>query len=137
MKEVIIDTDILSYYLKGDIQVIKRFAQYLQEHSQLNISIITQFEILSGLEYKKASKQIEKFNDFLLNCNLPTLSDKSIRLSCKIFGSLRRKGISIGTSDILIAGQALEHDWVLISNNEKHFSHIEGLETANWKKEYT
>ncbi|NBC06693.1 MAG: hypothetical protein GVY26_05820 [Bacteroidetes bacterium] len=50
---------------------------------------------------------------------------------------MRQKGISIGTSDILIAGQALEHDWVLISNNEKHFSHIEGLETANWKKGYT
>ena len=134
MKEAIIDTDILSYYLKGDIQVIKRFAQYLQEHPQLNISIITQFEILGGLEYKKANKQIEKFDEFSLNCNVPTLSEISIRLSAEIFGSLRRKGISISTSDILIAGQALEHGWVLATNNEKHFSHIEGLETANWKK---
>ena len=59
MKEAIIDTDILSYYLKGDIQVIKRLAQYLQEHPQLNISIITQFEILGGLEYKKANRHYE------------------------------------------------------------------------------
>lgn len=135
MKEVIIDTDILSYYLKGDVQVIKMFAQYLQKHPQLNISIITKFEILSGLEYKKASRQIEKFNEFSLNCNVPSITETSIRLSAEIFGSLRRKGISIGTSDILIAGQALENGWVLVTNNEKHFRHIEGLETANWKKE--
>jgi len=121
MKEVIIDTDILSYYLKGDIQVIKMFAQYLQKHPQLNISIITKFEILSGLEYKKASRQIEKFNEFSLNCNVPTITETSIRLSAEIFGSLRRKGISIGTSDILIAGQALENGWVLVTNNESNY----------------
>jgi len=66
---------------------------------------------------------------------VPTITETSIRLSAEIFGSLRRKGISIGTSDILIAGQALENGWVLVTNNEKHFRHIEGLETANWKKE--
>lgn len=136
MKEAIIDTDILSYYLKGDLNITKRVRSYLGRYSNLNISIITQYEILGGLEYKNASKQIEEFEDFLQECRIINLSNHSIYHSARAFGSLKRKGITIGTSDLLIAGQALEQNWELITNNEKHFKDkdIEGLHIANWKK---
>jgi predicted nucleic acid-binding protein len=46
---------------------------------------------------------------------------------------LRRQGITIGTSDLLIAGIAIEKNLQLITNNKKHFENIEGLEMDNWK----
>ena len=134
MKEAIIDTDILSYYLKGDLDISRKVRDYLELYHNLNISIITQYEILGGLEYKKATKQIQEFESFLKECNVVNLTNNSIYHSAKAFGRLRRKGVTIGTSDLLIAGQALEQDWGLITNNEKHFKDIEGLDIDNWRK---
>ncbi len=64
MKEALIDTDILSYFLKGEIGVVKKMMAYLKEYPKLNISIVTKYEVLSGLEYKKTVKQIENFGIF-------------------------------------------------------------------------
>ncbi len=133
MKEALIDTDILSYFLKGEIGVVKKMMAYLKEYPKLNISIVTKYEVLSGLEYKKTVKQIENFDIFLKQCKIINLSDKSVRYFAKIYGELRRKGITIGTSDLLIAGIASANNWQLITNNEKHYKEITGLEISNWK----
>ena len=134
MKEAIIDTDMLSYYLKGDLDVARKVRDYLGQYPNLKISIITQYEIMGGLEYKKATKQIREFENFLEECSVVNLTNTSIQHSAIAFGSLRRKGITIGTSDLLIAGQALEQGWELITNNEKHYRDIEGLDVGNWRK---
>jgi tRNA(fMet)-specific endonuclease VapC len=134
VSEVLLDTDILSFFFKGDPKVVKQFQQYLEQYDQINISIITYYEILAGLKYKKASKQIDEFEIFVSNNNVIYISEQSIKFSADIYADLRTKGISIGTSDILIAGISIENDLVLITNNEKHFASIESLKTNNWKK---
>lgn len=53
MNRALIDTDILSYYLKGDIGVVKNFEKYFDI---VEISIITYYEIVSGLHAKNAYK---------------------------------------------------------------------------------
>jgi predicted nucleic acid-binding protein len=59
------------------------------------------------------------------------LSNSSIRKSA--YGELRRKGITIGSLDLLIAGIAIDNNMVLITNNTKHYSVITGLRISNWK----
>ena len=103
MKEALIDTDILSFFFKGDIAVIRKVREYLKEHSKLNISIISKYEIIGGLEYKNARKQLEEFDQFLGMCEVVNLSDQSARISARAYGALRRRGITIGASDLLIA----------------------------------
>ncbi len=49
MKETLIDMDILSYFFKGDIEIIKKIREYLKDHPKLNISIITKYEVIGGL----------------------------------------------------------------------------------------
>jgi tRNA(fMet)-specific endonuclease VapC len=53
----LVDTDVLSLFLRGEPTVVKRVGDYLSEHATLNLSIITYYEILSGLAYRDASKQ--------------------------------------------------------------------------------
>lgn len=113
---------------------MQKIREYLNDYPKLNISIITKYEILGGLEYKKAIKQLEEFDKFLENCDVINLSDNSVRNASKIYGELRRKGITIGTSDLLIAGIAISNNWQLITNNEKHYQTIAGLEIDNWKR---
>jgi tRNA(fMet)-specific endonuclease VapC len=46
MTECLVDTDILSFYFRGEPTVVLRFTDYLKEFDQINISIITYYEIL-------------------------------------------------------------------------------------------
>lgn len=134
MTEALIDTDILSFYFKGDANVIAKFKDYLKEFDQINISIITFYEIIGGLKHKKADRQIQEFEGFLSNNNIIHISEDSARKSAEIFADLKQRGITIGTSDILIAGIALDNELTLITNNEKHYEPIRGLKIENWKK---
>ena len=136
MKECLLDTDILSYYLKGNEKVKKNLEEYLNnsDFDKITISEITYFEILAGLEYRNAKKQIQIFERFVAYCKIVKLSISSLRKSAIQYGKLRRKGIIIGTPDILIAGIAIDNDFILVTNNEKHFNPIPELKTLNWYK---
>jgi len=133
MKESLLDTDIFSFYLKGNDDVTEKIVDYLTEHPTLNISSITYYEILKGLEYKEASRQKNHFERFVEEINIINISQSSLKISAKIYGDLRRNGKTIGVSDTLIAGLAIEKNIRLITNNTKHFESIENLDLGNWK----
>jgi tRNA(fMet)-specific endonuclease VapC len=134
MNEVLIDTDILSYYFKGDKIVVGRFEEYLQIYPVLNISIITYYEILGGLKHKDAKKQIQQFETFISSNNLLYVTKTSASISAEKYGELQKKGITSNASDLLIAGIALELDLSIVTNNEKHYRDISDLIIENWKK---
>jgi len=133
MREVLIDTDIFSYYLKGERTVVKQILAYTKHYPILNLSSITYYEILSGLEHKQAAKQIKVFEQVLTKCKIINIDKPSMKLSAIEYGRLKRNGITIGNSDLLIAGVALSHQLNLVTNNTRHFKHINGLNLLNWQ----
>ncbi|MEO5995921.1 MAG: hypothetical protein ABIN89_04320 [Chitinophagaceae bacterium] len=62
MKPVLVDTDILSEFLRGSPKVVESAEKYLQSYDAINFSIITNYEILNGLLFKDAKKQLKKFS---------------------------------------------------------------------------
>lgn len=132
MKEALLDTDILSFYFKGNVSVVNKVGEYLQHFEQLNISIITYYEIVAGLKFKNAQKQLKQFEDFATSNNIILVSENSAKISAEIYARLRTKGVMIGTSDILIAGIAIENELTLITNNVKHYGSIVDLNVENW-----
>lgn len=132
MKPVLVDTDILSYFLKGNEKVFLRFQEYLRDFDHINISIITYYEIASGLTFKSAEKQLRIFEEFCSSSAIINLSKDSIKMSAEIYANQRKKGEAVDDIDILIAGIAISNDMVLITNNTKHFGKIDGLEIDNW-----
>ncbi|MBC8181085.1 type II toxin-antitoxin system VapC family toxin [candidate division KSB1 bacterium] len=132
MKQVLIDTDIISYFLRNQRNVVNRFKKYLDEFKRINFSIITYYEIISGLKYKDAQKQLNAFLEFAdYNSIMPVTKD-SIEISANIYADLRKKGNLIDEIDILIAGIALSNNLVLITHNTSHFKRIDGLQTEDW-----
>ena len=132
MKSTLLDTDILSYYLKGNPTVQLNALKYLGQHETFNISIITYYEILSGLSYKKATRQIEDFKRFAEKCNIINISNEIVEIGAEVYGTLRQNGFTIGNSDILIAATAIYYDLILITNNQKHYLPIDDLKLDNW-----
>lgn len=134
MNKSLIDTDILSYFLKGNKLVAKNWERYLKEYKRITISEISYFEILAGLTFKQAHKQIEEFETFITTCEILKLSVASLRISANIYAELRNKGITIGTADLQISGIAVANDLTLITNNQKHYQSISGLKLSNWNE---
>jgi tRNA(fMet)-specific endonuclease VapC len=86
------------------------------------------------LNTKKADRQILEFEEFISNNNIIHISEDSARQSAEVYADLKQRGITVGTSDILIAGIAMDNELTLITNNEKHYAPIRGLIIENWKK---
>ena len=54
------------------------------------------------------------------------------RAAAGIRSELEGRGLSIGPMDLLIAGTALSRGAVLVTNNVKEFSRIQGLRIEDW-----
>lgn len=132
MKPILVDTDILSEFLRGTSKVVENFEAYLNDFDAINFSIITYYEILNGLLYKDAKKQLEKFMAFADFNKILPLTISATRRAAEISAKLKSSGQPIGHTDCLIAGIALTNGLQLATNNVDHFKRIEGLEIINW-----
>jgi tRNA(fMet)-specific endonuclease VapC len=132
MKSAMVDTDTLSEFLRGNVKVISNMDEYLKEYGFISLSIITYYEILNGLYYKDAKKQLARFEEFAeLNKVIP-LTLPMAKAAATIQADLRKKGSEIGHTDTLIAGIAIISDLQLVTNNTDHFKRIKGLDSTNW-----
>jgi len=134
MKPSMLDTDILSEFLRGNQKVISSVSNYLKEYGYINLSVITYYEIVNGLLYKDARNQLDKFESFILLNKVIPLTLKSANAAATIQSDMRKKGTEIGHTDTLIAGIAMVGEFRLITNNTDHFKRIKGLDVANWCK---
>ena len=132
MKEVLLDTDTLSYYFKQHPQVVGHFNKYRATQGYVFISRISIVEILGGLKTKNAIRQIENFHSFIAQHKILDTTEISAEISANIFAELWKKGRHSGNYDILIAGMAIANDLTLVTNNTKDYDNITGLSLDNW-----
>ncbi len=130
MRKYLLDTNIISYYLKGFDSLKEKLSDNID---LLSISTISYYEIVSGLQSINANRRITEFEKFCELIDIINLDKASISASCKIYASLKKSGRLIDDIDILIAGIALSNNLVMITDNTEHFDRIEGLKVENWK----
>lgn len=134
MKASLIDTNILSNFFRGHPRVVSRFEEYLNEYETFNVSVITYYEIASGLKHRDAHNQLEKFQKFISQNTLLPLTPKAVDIAAEWYAELRKKGRPIDDIDLLIAGTALACGLAVVTQNRKHFDRINGLEVEDWSE---
>lgn len=132
MNPAILDTDMLMPLFKGVTAVAGRARQHRDLYGQLNITVITYYEIMKGHEYIGAHERQELFNEFCRLNNVIMLDQAACKKAAQIYAGLRQRGKLIPDADILIAGIALAGDYRLVTQNVKHFRRITGLKVENW-----
>lgn len=132
MKEPLLDTDTISFFLKGLPQVKPHFEATFERYGYFNLSIMSYYEIVSGLKFKDAKRQLVVFEDLLQTCRVLTLNLEIAHSAAEIFATLRQNNQMIGHSDVLIGATALHYDLKVVTNNQGHFSRIPSLELDNW-----
>ena len=125
MRQLLIDTNIYSYALKGDDEVVN----VLRKSEQIGISVISIGELLSGFKgggrEKKNREEIEIFLDSPRVVVYPVDEDTS-EFYAEIINNLREIGKPVPTNDVWIAAIAFQNGLKLFTK-DIHFKTIPGL----------
>ncbi len=130
----LLDTDTVSFFLKKNPSVAEKVIQAVQNESVIGISIITHYEIMSGLKFKFSEKYLKSYSLFTDSIYIYPLTEQSVQISSDLYANLRKKGKPLDDIDLLIAGTAVENRSILVTGNISHFQRIKGLKMENWKE---
>jgi len=128
----LIDTNICIYIMnQRPAHVIEKFKQFYPE--DIGVSTITVFELQYDVA-KSARRQDnqQRLNDFLAPFEILDYDETAARTCGDIRFLLEKRGQPIGPFDLMIAAHALSQRLVLVTNNEKEFTHVENLKIENW-----
>jgi len=128
----LLDTNIVSLALRNNFKVTAEIAQLKSQRQILSLSCVTYFEVKRGLFAVKATKQLERFDNFCKDYQIIFLDDLAIlEKASEIHANLRLRGLPIQTEDILIAATAIVKGLILVSN-DSDLLRVEGLSLENW-----
>lgn len=123
-------TDSVSLALRGEGNVGRRILEH--RPSELCISSITAAELHYAAERRRSSRLDALIDTFLSSVAIMPFDDSSAKSFGTIAANLAMREAPVGEFDVLIAAHAIAVSAILITNNTKHFSQIEGLVVENW-----
>ena len=129
---IFLDTDTLSYFLSGNTAVIEKVNETVNNNIQICLTGINVYEFLKGLRFRSKKDEEREFNNFLKDIGIFHLDNNAIQTAADIYANLRKRGITVGDADILIASIVMVHNGKLITNNTRHYKNINGLIIENW-----
>ena len=128
-----LDTDILIEYFRGN-EGIKKKIESLTDEDSLGLILLTFYEFFKGIFVSGKSGEQKFLQELVETCLILNPSYETAKMGGEIYAELRKEGKLINDADILIASIVKAHNAVLVTNNEEHFSRIEGLKIENWLK---
>jgi predicted nucleic acid-binding protein len=131
MKCYALDTNIISYYLKGNEKIINKISGKGRENC-IVIPPMAYYEARRDLIYLNASRKLEAFENLYLNTGIDSINKETLDIAILIYSQTRKIGLVIEDADILIAACCIQNNYILVTNNTKHFEDIENLQVENW-----
>jgi predicted nucleic acid-binding protein len=127
-----LDTNIVTYYLKGNKTVIDKVSDEAGNENIIVIPPTVFYETKRWLLTINADKKMKLFETMCSLSGIGSIDREILELASVIFSNLQKTGVMAGDNDILIAAYCIHYDLILVTNNERHFKHIENLRTVNW-----
>jgi predicted nucleic acid-binding protein len=131
-----LDTNIISYILKGDMGVINRFHEEIgQPDNEAIIPPVVFYEVQRWLSAYSLYKKQRHFDALCLELGIGEFNYFTWKEAANIYANLKRQGnpLSNNDGDYLIAAFCIINGCTLVTNNTSHFERITGLRFVNWK----
>jgi tRNA(fMet)-specific endonuclease VapC len=128
----LLDTNICIYIRqRKSPQVLARFRQL--KVGEAGISVITFGELLYGVERSdQPEKSLATLNEVSSLIPVLALPEEAGASYGVIRAELERQGKTISNNDLWIAAHAKAMGLILVTNNEKEFRRVSGLQIENW-----
>ena len=134
MNTYALDTNIISYFLKDEENVVNNMSQALMEGHKFIIPQVVDYETCRGFMLSDKSHLFGQYRMFAQKTPIGKICDDVWVRAMHVYVELRKKGMPADDADILIAAFCLVNGYILATENLKHFRHIEGLKAVNWKE---
>lgn len=110
----------------------------MQSPEHCAISTVSVYELWTGANRcKNPKREWAKIEKLLTTIHVLPFDRQEAHSAADIRAHLEKKGLGIGPYDVLIAAQALVHELLLVTSNEREFSRISHLELSNWRNPIT
>jgi len=127
----LLDTDTCIYALKQSPAVLKNLLARSPE--DIAVSVITEGELRTGAaKSASAAKTLRLVENFLRPIAILEFTSGDAVSYAQVRAKLERAGTPIGPLDTLIAGHAVARKLILVSNNQREFGRVTGLQVQNW-----
>jgi len=127
-----LDSNIISFYLKGNTAVAENIERTIGENHSIVITPIAYYEVKRGLLLINAAKQLKKLESLCGLFPVGEFGDYLLEDAIRIYVQERKAQRNTEDADIFIAAFCLHNDYVLVTDNIKHFKGIAGLHLVNW-----
>jgi len=124
---VLIDTDVLIWYLRGNINAKK----IIDANIPFKISVINYLELIQGMQDKNELRTLQKQLKKWLTETIQI--DDSISIHAMFLVENYFLSHSMETGDAIIAATALEKNETLLTANYKHYSFIPNIQVQKFK----
>jgi tRNA(fMet)-specific endonuclease VapC len=126
----LLDTDTCSAHLKRPAGLIHRFVQH---SGRLFIPAIALGELYAwAYRRKQPSSLLRQISDLLADMPVLDFDSACAEKFGQLRGTLQQQGISVPTTDLMIASVALLHDLTLVTHNLADYRHVSGLRVDDW-----
>lgn len=132
MTTYVLDTNIVSFYLKGNETVEKNIIRALTNRNNILIAPIAYYEIKRGLLAVNSQRRLKEFDNFCQLFRVGQLDNSVLDTAANIYVEQRRTGFVMEDADIFIAAFCKNQSYALVTNNTKHFIHISDLKLFDW-----
>ena len=129
----LLDTDTCIYALKQKPVVLGHLLD--KAPVDVAVSAITEAGLRTGAARSSSpTRTLRAVENFLRPIAIVDFTSDDAVSYARIRARLERAGKPIGPLDTLIAAQAVSRKLVLVSNNEREFKRVPGLELENWSR---
>ena len=131
--QYLLDTNICIYITKHQPEIVRQHFEKHLPDGNIFISVITLGELRFGAEKSQWKEKAFKVIDELTSI-IPVidLDEKTADHYAQIRKDLAVQGQMIGNNDLWLAAHARSNHWIMVTNNEKEFLRVDGLQVENW-----
>ena len=128
----LLDTNICIYIAKHNPPAVRdRFSRHTAD--ELVMSVVTLGELRFGAEKSQSrEKALAVISQLESVMRVAPLTEAVGEHYGQIRSSLQQRGELIGNNDLWLAAHARAEGWVLVTNNEREFVRVDGLQVENW-----
>lgn len=121
--------------LRGRSEVRDRYSRQLRSSGEPCIlSVIVVHELVFGVRKRPAGGRRERETETLLaDAAIVPLEIEDARAAAALRAELEGQGRRVELPDLLIAAQARERGWTVVTSNVRHFGRVPGLEIIDWR----
>lgn len=131
-----LDTNILVDILNGKRPAVRaRYEAEINSGTTIVVSSLAAHELMFGaLISRRPDHHAQQARRLLANHEVVDLTAADAYAAARLRSGLSDRGKGIGSFDTLIAGQALNRGWIMVTANTDEFGRVDALTVVDWSR---